>query len=149
MTPLVSFTVYGIPAPQGSKTAIMVGGKARLVQAGGTGGRAKHAAWRNAVAAAAAEAAGDVPLEGPLSIDVVFRFPRPQSRPKRHHGWHTVRPDHDKVLRATFDGLTDGGLVRDDCLFASITVVAVEEPGWSGASIVITPLPPRTHEEKR
>lgn len=143
MTPLASFTVLGVPAPQGNKSAVMIGGKARLIEGRRASGRASHKAWRQAVAQAAHDAAGDEPLEGPLAIDVVFRFPRPQSRPKKHHGWHVVRPDHDKVLRATFDGLTDGGLVRDDCLFAAITVHAIEEPGWSGASIVITRLLPR------
>jgi Holliday junction resolvase RusA-like endonuclease len=127
----VSFDVLGIPAPQGSKTRMPNGA---VIEGASKTGRAKTKAWRTAVAEAAqavAEEHGQ--FTGPTNLMVWLRFPRPKSRPKRHHGYHTVRPDKDKTLRACLDGLTDGGLVRDDALICRITLTAIETEDWTGA----------------
>src|SRR5690606_4386291 len=109
----VSFTVVGLPAPQGSKSKMPNG---HLVEGSSTSGRAAHSNWRTAVAWAARNAAGArPPLDGPLVLGIVLRFPMPKSRPAAIRntgiGPHTVKPDKDKVLRATLDALKDGGLI--------------------------------------
>lgn len=127
----VSFDVLGLPAQQGSKS-VMPNGKA--VEGSSTSGRAKTKAWRTAVAERAREIADEHgQITGPTEVRIQLRFPRPKSRPKKHHGWHTVKPDKDKVLRACLDGLTAGGLIADDNQVCSIQVTAVETDGWTGA----------------
>lgn len=135
---MIEFEIIGLPAPQGSKSAIVIGGKARIIE-GKTGGqRSKHKAWRDVVASTARDIAGDKPpLKGPLAINVTFRMPKPATRPKKHHGWHCVAPDKDKLLRATLDGLQVGGLVANDSQFAAGGWHAVEVDGWTGAIVTI------------
>lgn len=134
----VSFDVLGSPAPQGSKKAFVVAGRAIMKEAAG----ARHKAWRGAVAEAARQATYDVPgvsvggqFTGPTHLEVRFRLARPASRAKKHHGWSTIAPDLDKLLRATFDGLTDGGLISDDSIICSIGATKMEVPDWTGAII--------------
>ena len=139
----VTFDVYGSAQPQGSKSlmpngAMLEGGTAEL--------RANRRNWRSAVAAAAADALADQlagrQMDGPLSLDVVFRFPMPASRPKavRAWGWawKTTAPDTDKLLRSVGDSLTASGLIRDDARIASIEGVKIEvADGWTGATITL------------
>lgn len=110
--PLLDVTVVGIPAPQGSKNRW--GGE----------DNPRTAPWRATLAAAAQMELGDrVPYAGPLSVEVLFRFPRP----KAHYGTgrnaevlkasapnvHATKPDLDKLLRAIGDALA-GIVWRDD-----------------------------------
>lgn len=137
----VTLAVLGVPAPQGSKTRMPNGA---LLEAGSATGRAKHKAWREAVAWQARScAAGKPPLDGALYVVASFRFPMPASRLKstRDAGacWHSVKPDLDKVIRCTLDGLKDGGLIADDSRVASIAATAIEVTGWTGAVIQIHP----------
>lgn len=121
--PDLEFTVTDHrPAPQGSKRHI---GRGRLLE------QSKRVApWRQAVdqAAQAAMTARHVlehggrpavtpqPLDGPLSVEVVFTVRKPASAPKTRVTWPTTRDsgDIDKLLRSTFDALTTGGAVADD-----------------------------------
>lgn len=115
---MIEFTVHGIPAPQGSKTAW------------GTEANPNTRPWRAAVAAQAAETMGETPLlEGALELSVQFVFPRPKS----HYGtgrnagvlkdaapvFHATKPDCDKLVRAIGDALT-GTLCRDDSQFSQV-----------------------------
>lgn len=140
---MIEFDVVGVPAPQGSKTAVGFGGKVRLIEGRTSGQRIKHRAWRDAVAAAARDHSPERPLTGPLDITVLFRMPRPASRGKKHHGWHAVAPDKDKLLRSTLDGLQVGGLVANDSQFASGSWAAFEVDGWTGAVITVREAPSR------
>ena len=45
----LQFSVEGNPRPQGSKTAVRSGNKARVIEAGNNTSRAQHRAWRDAV----------------------------------------------------------------------------------------------------
>lgn len=147
----VRFDVHGIPAPQGSKTAVAIAGQARLIDAGGTTGRARLRDWRSAVAEAAADAAmtarrngHDIPLDGPLSLDITFRHHMPTSRPaatlRAGVAWKTTAPDTSKLLRATEDALTASGLIRDDARIAVHNIRKIEVIGWTGASITVATL---------
>jgi Holliday junction resolvase RusA-like endonuclease len=137
---VISFEVHGTPKPQGSMKAFAVGGKARMKASGGT----EFAAWRNAVAEAARRQADEHgTLDGPLSLDVVFRFPMPASRPKkvRDRGlvWRTTMPDVDKLVRCLCDGLTASGLIADDARIVQLAAIKCETTSWSGAHIELGP----------
>ena len=136
---MVSFTVPGLPAPQGSKTRTKFG-----VREDNPATRP----WRNAVAwEAKAAMNGTMPLAGPVRLDVVFYFPRPKS----HFGsgrnaetlkpaaptFHTAKPDVDKLCRAIGDSLT-GIVLRDDSQIAQ--VFASKKYGSPCAEITVAPL---------
>lgn len=138
----VSFTVPGIPAPQGSKTRTRYG-----VREDNPATRP----WRAAVAweATAAMQMREW-LTGPLGLEVSFYFPRP----KNHFGtgskantlkpaapeWHASKPDADKLVRAIGDSLT-GIVARDDSLIARVLVEKLY--GASRAEIRVYELDPR------
>ena len=116
---MISFTVAGVPAPQGSKTRTRWGMRED---------NPNTKPWRGAVASDATDAmAGQPPLTGPLVLTAVFYFPRPKShyRTGKHAGqlrsdapsWHSIKPDGDKLVRAIGDALT-GIVARDDSQFA-------------------------------
>lgn len=112
MTGEVSFFIEGNPIPQGSKVVARGGGKTWLRDANAS--RLKP--WRHVVAIAADIG---VTFDTPVTVTLSFVLPRPQ-RPK----WWVpaVKPDIDKLSRAVLDGLTDGGLIRDDALVVDLTV---------------------------
>lgn len=102
----------GRPAAQGSKRHV---GKGRMVES------SIHVApWREAVRAAALEPAVwciqdmPAPLLGPLAVTVTFTLTKPASAPKTRRTYPDRMPDLDKLLRSTMDGLTMGGVWRDD-----------------------------------
>jgi crossover junction endodeoxyribonuclease RusA len=142
----VSFTVRGLPGPQGSKAfkGFNARGRAILVESS-----KKVKPWRKAVSEAAAEVPLAEILDGPLLAEVVFSMPRP----KRHFGTgrnagvlkpsapmlHDRMPDLSKLLRSTEDALKDiiwaddarvsayGRLVKFYCGAADPD--ALDEPG--------------------
>jgi Holliday junction resolvase RusA-like endonuclease len=119
MSKQLTFTVYGKPAPAGSKRFVPAGGK--------RGGRPlviddskRSRPWKQDVAAIAGEAMGGRELlAGPLGLELVFYV----ARPKGHYGarglrpsapaWPIVKPDVLKLARAVEDALT-GQVWRDD-----------------------------------
>jgi len=108
---MIEFDVYGIPAPQGSKRHV---GNGRMIESS-----KKVKPWREAVKWAAFEAmakgaGGLCPMDGPLSVLLVFTLPKPKSAPKGRTTWPQRKPDLDKLIRATFDALTDAGVWGDD-----------------------------------
>jgi Holliday junction resolvase RusA-like endonuclease len=113
----VSFTVRGLPAPQGSKRHR---GRGVMVEMAGQ----KLKDWRSDVKNAAYLAMGDAgrfcaeqsgihPFDGPVGVSVCFTLPKPKSAPKTRRTWPHKRPDLDKLLRSTLDGLT-GEVFADD-----------------------------------
>lgn len=121
MTPLLTITVYGTPAPQGSKRHV---GGGRMIE---MSKRVKP--WREAVKYAALDAldghAAAFPVDGPIEASMVFTVrDKPASRPAwwpvgvrwaRGLWWPPASvPDLSKLLRATEDALTDAGVWKDD-----------------------------------
>jgi len=106
----VSFTVYGIPQPQGSMRAFIPKGWKRPVITAVSG---KTKPWRQEVAGTALVARGSRNLweEEAVVIHAHFYFDKPKSSRKKTQ--KTTKPDIDKLLRATLDALT-GVLFRDD-----------------------------------
>lgn len=89
--------------------------------------------------------AGRPPLEGPVEVHFVFRFPRPQSHYRRaglRHGLPVApgkKPDWDKVARSTGDALA-GICYGDDAQVVEARVskrwgdpgVSIEVCAWCG-----------------
>jgi Holliday junction resolvase RusA-like endonuclease len=108
----LTFTVRGLPVPQGNLRAFVHGGVARI----SSKSPGPLAAWRHAIAAAAQPVAPPTLWEGPLSVRLEFKLPQPKSksgfvgRGKERHAvlvWPDTRPDLDKLVRSAFDALTN------------------------------------------
>jgi crossover junction endodeoxyribonuclease RusA len=137
----IKLIIPGLPAPQGSKTRMPNGA---LVESSSATGRAKFNDWRTAVAVAAWHAYDEHGcIDWPaVSLEVLFRFQMPKSRPAtaRQAGslWKVSTPDLDKLVRALGDGLVRGGLLPDDNRICWITARKVEvHNSWTGASVTI------------
>lgn len=122
----VSITVYGSPAPQGSKKFVgMAGGHGVMVESS-----KKVKPWRQDVKAAAeAVRNGSAALDGPLTVRMVFTLPKPASSPKRRRTWPMRKPDLSKLARSTEDALVDAGLLADDARIVEYERLAKVFPG--------------------
>jgi Holliday junction resolvase RusA-like endonuclease len=103
MAQLLHWFVEGIPVPQGSKTAMVVNGRAVMFEA-----NKKHKAWREHVSATIP--AMDTPSTNPVRVELMFYFNRPKSVKREHM---SVKPDLDKLSRCILDCLS-GRIVKDD-----------------------------------
>lgn len=119
---IIRFVVLGTPAPQGSKIRTKFGMRESSQAVG---------PWREAVKAAA-QLADVGHVGGPVVVQVWFRF----QRPKSHYGtgrnagvlraaappFPTNRNvgDIDKLLRSSFDALTDVGAIDDDSRIVAV-----------------------------
>jgi len=126
--------VRGIPIPQGSMKAFVVGHRAIV-----TADNARTKPWKAAVTDMAGRVMARLdatPLDGPVDVDVVFRMPRP----KGHFGRRgllpsapatpATKPDIDKLARAVLDALT-GIVFRDDSQVVALRLAKVyaDDPG--------------------
>lgn len=123
----LEFFVPGIPAPGGSKKAFWNPKANRVVvmdDCKRNKPRRECVRWSAIEAVRSAPIPFEVPLLGPVYLDVIFMMPRPKShfRTGKHSNelrpdapfWHTLKPDRTKLLRALEDALTDAGIWRDD-----------------------------------
>lgn len=113
---MISFFVEGEPAPQGSKNGFVKNGRVVMVESS-----KKVKPWREAVTEQTARYLSyntRNPLTTPVEIALVFHLPRPKSVTRK---WPAVKPDLDKLIRSTFDGLTTGGLFTDDALVIAVS----------------------------
>ena len=112
---MITLRVNGEPAPQGSKSVGRHGGvyeKSKKVKP-----------WREAIRAAAL-AQGAPGADGPVTVEIVFLLPRPAGHYRTGSNshllrdssppWPATRPDLDKLVRSTLDGLMLAGMYRDD-----------------------------------
>lgn len=119
MTDIVAFTVYGTPAPAGSKRAIRAGAHLRVIDA-----NPNAAPWKQEVTGAALKAmTGHAMFTGPVAVTMTF-FRR---RPRGHYGtgqnaerlkpsapmFPTGAPDALKLARGVEDAMS-GVIFRDD-----------------------------------
>jgi Holliday junction resolvase RusA-like endonuclease len=132
---VIELTVYGCPAPQGSKSFKGIhGGHAVLAESS-----KKVKPWRMDVKAAAERWLDEAkrhalqprqrPLDCPLRVSMVFTVPKPKSAPKTRRTWPDRKPDLSKLVRSTEDALTDAGLWRDDARVVEYVRVAKVFPG--------------------
>ncbi|TMR99552.1 RusA family crossover junction endodeoxyribonuclease [Nonomuraea basaltis] len=135
--PLITITVVGQPAPQGSKRPL---GKGRMVeQVEGV-----HP-WRQDVKQAAIDAMtnGPLALDGPLVAEMVFTMrDKPVSKPtwwptgirwSKLMWWRPASaPDLSKLVRSTEDALTQARVWKDDARvveYRRVAKVFVDQPG--------------------
>jgi crossover junction endodeoxyribonuclease RusA len=138
----LTFVVYGLPAPQGSKRSL---GNGILVESS----KAVRP-WRQDVkhaALACIPPGWDTTL--PMSLSIVFRFKRPQSQIGKRgvkpsapvHNTSGRHGDLSKLVRSTEDAMT-GVAYDDDRQIVSMNVskryCSGDEP--QGALITVTPL---------
>ncbi|MGA5340477.1 RusA family crossover junction endodeoxyribonuclease [Streptomyces griseoincarnatus] len=123
--PAFEVTVYGVPAPQGSKSAKRNKhtGRIQMVE---SSKRVKP--WRADVVAACLRVLprGWLPLTGALEAEMVFTLTRPKTHFGTGRNADRVRPsapllpsgvpDLSKLARSTEDALTTAGVYRDDAL---------------------------------
>jgi Holliday junction resolvase RusA-like endonuclease len=117
-------TVYGTPAPAGSKKVVPLGPRYGVVDAS-----KRSAPWKKEIRQAAGRVMQDSPLmDGPLAVRLRFIV----NRPKGHYGsgknagrikesaplYPTVKPDVLKLARAVEDALS-GIVYRDDAQIVS------------------------------
>jgi len=137
VTDPVTFSVEGLPAPQGSKRHV---GGGRMVESS-----KKVGPWRADVELAARRAMIET-FTGPVSVTLTFHMPMPKSRPakirKLQTAWSSVRPDIDKLARSTLDALTASGIIDDDARVARLRADKLESTTFSGAIITIHELEP-------
>jgi len=136
----IEIIVLGTPAPQGSKRGYAVKAKGAYTgKVAQVESSAKVKPWRMAVKYAAMEVRAanhqQVPMASAVTIEVIFRLPRP----KGHFGtgrnagllkpsapWFpTGRPDLDKLLRSTFDALGEAGVWGDDAQVVDVSAAKV------------------------
>lgn len=126
------FDIIGAPAPQGSKRHV---GNGVMVESS----KAVRP-WREAVAWAGREAmAGAAPFDSAVIVAIRFRL-APTGRWTKaekaaRERWKPRRPDIDKLIRATLDGLTEGGVLADDALVVRVSASKREVLGHSGADV--------------
>lgn len=145
----MTITVYGIPAPQGSKKYV---GNGIMIESSPL-----VKPWRQAIKYAALKATRE-PLDCPVSLTVTFTLRKPLSAPKRRVTLPSKKPDLDKLLRSTMDGLTDAGVWIDDSQVVEITAAkryaneGLDALHIPGAVITIEPIQEAvqlvTHKQK-
>jgi crossover junction endodeoxyribonuclease RusA len=143
---VIVIDVLGTPAPKGSNRAMLRGGFAVMVAGSSNVGQQRMKQWERCVRDAARETApASVPFrETAVAVAIVFRMPRPtghwskngtlrSSAPARPR----VKPDVDKLARATLDALT-GVLFDDDSRIVELALhKTYADPGREGARIVV------------
>lgn len=113
---MISYFIDGEPAPQGSKNGFVKNGRVVMIESS-----KKVKPWRAAVAEQTARYMSWQtlnPMDAPVEIALVFYLPKPKSVKRK---WPSVKPDLDKLIRSTFDGLTTGGLYSDDALVIAVS----------------------------
>ena len=143
----VSFTVYGIAAPAGSKRGFIHKQSGRVII---TDDAKRSRPWKAQVSDAAAEAMrGADLLTGPLLLELTFWMPRP----KGHYGTGrnaavvktgapkapTVKPDLLKLARAVEDALT-GVCYLDDAQITCETLQKAYTTGQAQTQVRIVPI---------
>lgn len=129
---ILTVHIIGTPAPQGSKRHV---GHGVLVESA-----AGVRDWRMAVALQVASKRNSQALPaftGPLRVDIRFLIHRPV---KPRHPLPDTRPDLDKLVRATMDGITDSAAWNDDAQVTTLHVTKRYAPNGTalGAWLTIT-----------
>lgn len=117
----IGFTVYGNPQAQGSSRAFIPKGWKRPVI---TSANPKLKSWRqelsNAALVAKQEAKWTEHSKGPVYVSLHFFFSKPKSV-KKDAIYKSTKPDMDKLMRATLDGMS-GIIYHDDAQVSYATV---------------------------
>ena len=103
-----------------------------MIEGSSTSGRQKLRSWRQAVTAAfkTIDPIGDTPV----AIEIHFYMPMLKTG---NSFIHAVKPDLDKLCRATFDAISDSGYWRDDSRVIQLTATK-QRHHKTGAKIIVT-----------
>ena len=93
-----SAVIEGNPVPQGSFRHV---GNGRIISA-----NPKLNAWRQTIADQIGLQTPERLLEGSIRVDLVFTLERPKSVSRGMRAKPTVKPDLDKLIRATLDAIS-------------------------------------------
>lgn len=140
----IAFTVYGLPAPQGSKRHV---GNGVMIESS-----KKVKPWRQDVKQAALDAITGLPdwtpLDGPLIASMIFTFARPKGHYRTGRNAHLLRdtaparpavtPDLSKILRSTEDALT-GVIWADDARVVGYSGLGKFYAGTTAADVLTMP----------
>ena len=150
---VISFIVRGEPKAQPRARSFALRGKGGRVILSKTGqpiirvheaGTAEN--WKSRIALAATPVIPPTPIPGPVSISILFWFPRPKAH-FRSNGdvkpnapvWHTARGDVDNCFKAVTDALTTMRMWLDDGQICQ-TTIAKRYRAQPGAEITIEEL---------
>jgi crossover junction endodeoxyribonuclease RusA len=116
---LMTLTLFipGEPAPQGSKRYL---GKGIMIESS-----KKVKPWRADIRAACLDNRGKPKIQfngDAVRVDLEFVLKRPVSAPKKRTPPAIRRPDLDKLVRATLDGLGSANIWTDDSQVVSMNV---------------------------
>jgi crossover junction endodeoxyribonuclease RusA len=130
--------IYGTPAPQGSKTAIVRNGRAIMFEA-----NKRLPEWRDTVLMGATIAKaehGGLTILGPVTVSMTFHMPRPKSVSRRYPN---SAPDLDKLVRAVGDALQESEVLANDGQIVTLVAhkVYAENSTYAGVEIEITEKP--------
>jgi Holliday junction resolvase RusA-like endonuclease len=130
--------IYGEPAPQGSKTAIVRNGRAIMFEA-----NKRLPEWRETVlmgATIARAEQGGLTILGPVTVMMTFHMPRPKSVSRRYPN---SAPDLDKLVRAVGDALQESEVLANDGQIVTLVAhkVYAENSTYAGVEIEITEKP--------
>jgi crossover junction endodeoxyribonuclease RusA len=144
---MITFNVDGVPQPKGSTKAFAAGWRPGslsrptvIVTSDNTGLKA----WAAQVRAAAIVAQVPKQAEGPVTVGLAFRLPRPDYlRKKKTIGTqppHVKRPDVDKLCRGVLDAISGVGWHDDSQVDSIRATKRYAEPLESpGVTVFITP----------
>jgi len=151
----VNITIVGTPAPQGSKKGFAIKrkgvytGKVAQVESS-----KKVKPWRQDVKQAALDARGVTPvMTGDVRVYVTFWFARPRRHYRTGRNSHLLRalapvrpcgrPDLDKLVRSTCDGLGEACVFGDDAQISDIHASKryATPQQFPGASITVECVP--------
>jgi Holliday junction resolvase RusA-like endonuclease len=130
--------IYGNPAPQGSKTAIVRNGRAIMFES-----NKRLPEWRDTVLMGSTIARaehGGLTILGPVTVTMTFHMPRPKSTSRRYPN---SAPDLDKLVRAVGDALQESEVLANDGQIVTLMAhkVYAENEAYSGVEIEITEKP--------
>lgn len=151
---LLDITVYGDPAPQGSKRYLGVGSQGRVRMAESS---KRVEPWRADIRAAierkwqpVKDAGGRLPYGGPVTVHLEFYLLRPAGHWGTGRNSHLLRPgapshphgkpDVDKLARAVLDAIGSTGLVwADDAQVVQLSAIKIYCPrgGQPGCHITV------------
>jgi crossover junction endodeoxyribonuclease RusA len=143
---MVELRIRGLPAPQGSKKHI---GRGIMVESS-----TKVKPWRQDIVGQSWDQYKGEPMTGPLEMEIIFWFPRPQTHYrviggqlsnviKDNKPTHTTScsdGDLDKVVRSTLDGLSakaGGCVIQDDSLVVKLSCEKRYVTGTEGCGAYI------------
>ena len=105
---MTSFVCWipGKAAPQGSKKAFVINGRAILVDASGG-----NKAWRKLVTETIKAHKEYIRLPGAVNVSLSFYMEKAKTNKKP---FMIQAPDVDKLARSVLDGITDSDIIEDD-----------------------------------